>query len=359
MIRRHKGHFFPAQGLLPIKSHRHSFFRQIRKSIGDDIPWFQQIVPIIKLLHFEPKKVKSPRNPIFKISIPIPRIHLLENLVDLTATIRGQRKQAIVPAFHLSFGFITQDLRGRNKLIKRIRLQCLQALHQDLRTLQILLKGIQPFGIPPRITLAPLSPHKRHVNMNCLGLANPIQSPDPLFQQFRILRQIKKNQMMGKLEIPPFTSNLGTQKNTRSFLLGKVGRIAIPLKQGQFFVELRQVHRHPIQHRHGNLLDQLERLTNQQDLLVRILLQKLHQPIDLGRKIIIAFQLDQMLLPLRKATQLLSGISKHHPTGPKGIEQIRNHFITHSLFFNPRKPIRQTRRTFRKSLNRDISHGLS
>ena len=264
-----------------------------------------------------------------------------------------------MPAFHLCLGFITQDLRGRNELIKRIRLQSLQALHQDLRTLQILLEGIQPFGIPPRITFAPLSLHKRHMNINRLGLADPIQSPDPLFQQFRILWQIKKHQMMGKLEIPPFTSNLGTQKNTRSFLLGKVGRIAIPLKQGQLFVELRQIHRHPIQHRHCNLLDQLERLTNQQDLLVRILPQKIHQPIDLGRKIIIAFQLDQMLLPLWKATQLLPGISKDHPPRPKGIKQIRNHFITHSLFFNPRKSVHQTRRTFFKSLNRGISHRLS
>ena len=43
--------------------------------------------------------------------------------------------------------------------------------------------------------------------------------------------------MLRKLKIAPFTANFGTEQNSRSVRLGKPRRIAIPLHQGETFVE--------------------------------------------------------------------------------------------------------------------------
>jgi len=69
------------------------------------------------------------------------------------------------------------------------------------------------------------------------GLTDSVQSPDALFEQFRIQRQVKQDQMLRELKIASFAADLGTKQEPRSIRLGEPRGVAIPLHQRESFME--------------------------------------------------------------------------------------------------------------------------
>ena len=52
-----------------------------------------------------------------------------------------------------------------------------------------------------------------------IGLTYPVETPDALFQQVRIQREIKQHQMMGELKVTAFTANFRTNQNLSAILV--------------------------------------------------------------------------------------------------------------------------------------------
>ena len=81
--------------------------------------------------------------------------------------------------------------------------------------------------------------HEWRVNVDLGSLPDAIEASDPLFEQLRIQRQVVKHEMMRKLKISAFTSDLRAKQNTRSIFFRKPSRIPIALQQRKPFVKNR------------------------------------------------------------------------------------------------------------------------
>ena len=71
------------------------------------------------------------------------------------------------------------------------------------------------------------------VDMDGLGLTDAVKSADSLFQEFGVFGQVPKNQMVSKLEVAPFASDLRAEEYAGPFGVGKVGGLSVALDKIQ------------------------------------------------------------------------------------------------------------------------------
>ena len=67
------------------------------------------------------------------------------------------------------------------------------------------------------------------MNMDGIGLADTVEPADSLLHKLGVFREIPEDEMMGKLEVAPFTTDLGTEEYAGTFGIGKVGGLAVAL----------------------------------------------------------------------------------------------------------------------------------
>src|SRR5690554_1087828 len=79
-----------------------------------------------------------------------------------------------------------------------------------------------------------------YMNINGFSLANPVKAPDALLKQIRVGGQIKKDKVMGKLEVTAFTTNFRADQRLRPLLfISKIRRSTVALNKAQVFMESR------------------------------------------------------------------------------------------------------------------------
>ena len=67
------------------------------------------------------------------------------------------------------------------------------------------------------------------MNMDGIGLADSVEPPDSLLHQLGIFRKVPEDEVVSKLEVASFTSDLGTEEYAGTFGIGKVGGLAVAL----------------------------------------------------------------------------------------------------------------------------------
>ena len=68
-------------------------------------------------------------------------------------------------------------------------------------------KGVQALVVPVEQGFLAGIQQVGHMNFDGFALTDTIKAANALFQQVRVLRQIEQNQVVGKLEVAPFTAN--------------------------------------------------------------------------------------------------------------------------------------------------------
>ena len=160
--------------------------------------------------------------------------------------------------------------------------------------------------------------------MDGLGLADAVEPTDSLFQEFGVFRQVPKDEVMSKLEVPPFASDLRAKEYAGPFGVGKVGGLAIPLDKIQLFVELAQVQVDVFAYGFVNFPYESTGLANEKDFFVFVLGQPADQPLDLLIEGWGFF--DRWVEGVENGTALgetsqdFAGIAEHDATGAKAID---------------------------------------
>ena len=108
---------------------------------------------------------------------------------------------------------------------------------QLVAAFQVAFKGIQAFVVPARQNLLRAVREKGNMDLDVCGLPDSIQPSDALFEQLRVERQIKQDEVMRKLEVAAFAADLRTDQQPRPVGLGEPRGVAIPLYQRKAFVE--------------------------------------------------------------------------------------------------------------------------
>src|SRR5437868_3691488 len=80
------------------------------------------------------------------------------------------------------------------------------------------------------------------MNPDRRSLADAIQAANSLLEQFRIGRQIEKDEMMRELEVAAFAADFRTDQDARAFFFREERGVAIALQKRQTFVKERAVH---------------------------------------------------------------------------------------------------------------------
>ena len=76
---------------------------------------------------------------------------------------------------------------------------------------------------------------------------------------------------MGKLEVAPFATDLGTEEHAGAFGIGKVGGLAVALDEVEAFVKLAEVEINLFLYGLVNFFDEGAGLANEQDFFLRML----------------------------------------------------------------------------------------
>ena len=114
--------------------------------------------------------------------------------------------------------------------------------------------------------------------MDVLGLPDAVQPPDALFQKFGMKGQIEQHQMMGELEIASLAADFRTDQQAGAAFFGEPGGVAVPLHQGQAFVEQGRFDVDEPAEGFVDCFDLISRTANQQNLLRRQTPEFLGQP---------------------------------------------------------------------------------
>ena len=69
------------------------------------------------------------------------------------------------------------------------------------------------------------------MNMDGTGLADPVEPANALLEELGVFREVPKDEVMGKLEVAPFASDLGTEEHAGTFGVSKVGGLAVALDE--------------------------------------------------------------------------------------------------------------------------------
>ena len=74
-----------------------------------------------------------------------------------------------------------------------------------------------------------------------LGLADTVEPANALFHKLGIFGEVPKDEVVGKLEVAPFATDLRAEEYAGTFGVGKVGGLAVALDEVQSFVKLAEV----------------------------------------------------------------------------------------------------------------------
>ena len=67
------------------------------------------------------------------------------------------------------------------------------------------------------------------MDMDGTGLADTIEPANSLFHELGVFGEVPKNEVVGKLEVAPFATDLGTEEHAGTFGISKVGGLAVAL----------------------------------------------------------------------------------------------------------------------------------
>ena len=119
------------------------------------------------------------------------------------------------------------------------------------------------------------------MDMDGTGLADTIEPANSLLHELGIFREVPKDEVVGKLEVAPFASDLGTEEYAGTFGIGKVGGLAVALDEVEPFVKLAEVEVNLFLYGLINFFDEGAGLANEQDFFLRMCKQPVYQPFDL------------------------------------------------------------------------------
>ena len=71
----------------------------------------------------------------------------------------------------------------------------------------------------------------RKMDMNGTGLADTVEPANSLLHELGVFGEVPKDEVMGKLEVAPFATDLGTEEYAGPFRIGKVGGLTIALDE--------------------------------------------------------------------------------------------------------------------------------
>ena len=119
------------------------------------------------------------------------------------------------------------------------------------------------------------------MNMDGTGLADTIEPANSLLHELGVFGEVPKDEVVGKLEVAPFATDLGTEEHAGTFGVGKVGGLAVTLDEVEPFVKLAEVEVNLFLYGLVNFFDEGAGLANEQDFFLRMGKQPVDQPFDL------------------------------------------------------------------------------
>ena len=235
----------PAQSPFPAEGDAHSRLRQGGKCLGAQIAGTQQVTPVAEFLHMHSEVIQEIEQVLFKLEIAIELANLPDCLFRFSLFAGVQFQQAIVTAlqFLCHLGMLLPG--ALNELIQPCGIKIFAESSEIVSELPRQFSGsmrnfpkrIQPFVIPPREDFRFGALQVRNVNSYGGGLADSIQPANPLFEKFRVRRQIEQHKILDELEIATLAADLRADQNPGAVLLRKECRVPIALEQGKSFVE--------------------------------------------------------------------------------------------------------------------------
>src|SRR4030095_8460903 len=246
--------------------------RQSGERIGHDSRAAKLIRALSDLFDLERVKIENGEHELFQHRVRILSTNVLHNLAgDLRS--EGIHLHQAVSALMKPFSNLATDgARLLNQMVQlATRLQIVddraESFEQLPPTLQLLFEGIQTFVIPASEHFLKTVDHERNMDMNFRFLSDAIQTPDALFQNFRINRQIEENEMMRELEVTALASDFGTEKNPGSSLFREPCGVAVALHESQPFVEDGDLQTDALPQSGLDLCNGLRSAADEQDLL--------------------------------------------------------------------------------------------
>ena len=164
------------------------------------------------------------------------------------------------------------------------------------------------------------------MQMNRPPLTDPVQPPDPLFQQYRILRQIPEHQVPGELKIPALTADFRAQQNPCPIRFRKPSRLTVAQQQCQALVENPSLDIDLHQKCFLYSLCPCPLPANQQHFFIAGGSQQPGQPPH-PRRLLFIRQGAGMPFPDGKSAKRGPHIPEHHPTNPTAVQQVRYHYL--------------------------------
>ncbi len=222
-------------------------------------------------------------------------------------------------------------------------------------------------------TCCALSSISGHVDRDVVFLADAVEPADALLEQIRIQRQVPQDQAMGELEVATFRADLRAQQQARAVRLGEERGVAVALHDAQAFVETRDADAATRAQRFldGQYLGLAA--ADQQELVLRMLLQQVDQRgqarivgvirfersgrlqavgAEFGEQGLATFLVervgvdqDQLGHAARETADAGATVAEHHPSGTVAVDQRAEQMTRAS-------PDRRHRRATRATLHR-------
>ena len=67
------------------------------------------------------------------------------------------------------------------------------------------------------------------MDMDGTGLADTVEPANALFHELGVFGEVPKDEVVGKLEVATFATDLGTEEHAGAFGIGKVGGLTVAL----------------------------------------------------------------------------------------------------------------------------------
>ena len=282
-------HVIPGQGGGPVVGHGYAFLRQPREGIAHMRAGFEDHggVGMVFLIH-----TVAIEDPLHEGQGTVV-IGFGEGLFQLFGPIiveGTQLQQPVAAGFHQGMQFIGNGAglrhQGINGGVFRVatqqRFQGIAATQVDVVAGRVgVLEGIHAFVVPAEQHFLSVGLKVGHMDLDVFSLADAVQPADALFQQVRIQRQVQQHQMVGKLEVPAFGADLGTDQRLGTIhIIGEEGGSPVPLDQVHVLMEHGHVHAQLVVAVGMQIGGGMAVGTDHQHLVFAVFLEELFQPTD-------------------------------------------------------------------------------